>query len=69
MALPPESHDVLQVVLALPKDYREVIYLFYYENYTAVEIARLLGKNVNTIYTRLSRAKKMLKAEMGDELE
>lgn len=69
LAVPPESHELLQVVLALPKDYREVIYLFYYENYSAVEIAKLLGKNVNTIYTRLARAKKLLKAEIGDELE
>lgn len=64
----PENHDVIRSVLELPKNYREVIYLFYYENYSAVEIAKLLGKNVNTIYTRLARAKEMLKTALGDEL-
>ncbi|MGP6147303.1 sigma-70 family RNA polymerase sigma factor [Jeotgalibaca sp. A122] len=65
----PEDHDLIRSVLALPKNYREVIYLFYYENYSAVEIAELLGKNVNTIYTRLARAKEKLKAALGDEWE
>lgn len=63
-----EDHsDVLQAVLSLPKKYKDVIYLFYYEEYTAVEIAKILNKNVNTIYTLLSRAKVILKEKLGGE--
>ena len=62
-----ESTDVLEAVLSLPKKYKEVIYLFYYEDYSAVEIADILGKNTNTVYTNLSRAKKMLKVILGGE--
>ncbi|WP_366776892.1 sigma-70 family RNA polymerase sigma factor, partial [uncultured Gemmiger sp.] len=51
-----EQREVLQAVLALPVPYRDVIYLHYYEGYTAPEIAGILGKNVNTVYTRLTRA-------------
>lgn len=41
-----------RLCLALPLKYRDVVYLHYYENYTAPEISRVMGKNVNTVYTR-----------------
>ena len=65
--LPEENSELLETVLSLPRKYREVIYLFYFEEYTAVDIAEILDKKVNTIYTRLARARDLLKAELGDE--
>lgn len=62
-----EHREVLEAVLSLPLQYRRIIYLHYYEGYSAVEIGKILKKNVNTIYTWLSRARKMLKEKMGDE--
>lgn len=59
--------EVLEAVRSLPKDYREVVYLHYYEGYTAREIAQLLRKNTNTVYTHLSRAREMLKEMLGGE--
>lgn len=65
---PENGHrEVLEAVLSLPLQYRRIIYLHYYEGYSAVEIGKILKKNVNTIYTWLSRARKMLKEKMGDE--
>lgn len=65
---PPEEHRaVLQAVQALPPAYRDVVYLHYYEGYTAPEIARILGKNVNTVYTRLTRARGLLRQALGGE--
>ncbi len=61
------SKEVLETVLKLPEKYRDVIYLFYYEGYTAVEIARILGKKENTVYTWLSRAKEILRERLGGE--
>ncbi len=61
------SREVLEAVLQLPERYREVIYLFYYEGYSAVEIAGILGKKENTIYTWLSRAKGILRKSLGAE--
>ena len=66
----PEAEDhseVLQAVLTLPEKYRQVIYLHYYEGYTAPEIGNLLHKNVNSVYTLLNRAKKQLKEALGGE--
>lgn len=67
-ALPaPEHNDVLEAVLALPVKYREVVYLSYYEGYTAPEIGQILGKKVNTVYTLLTRAKGLLRQRLGGE--
>ena len=64
----PEDHrEVLEAVLALPKKYREVIYLHFYEGYTAPEIGRILGKNPNTVYTLLARAKEELREKLGGD--
>ena len=61
-----EGHnDLLEAVLALPKPYREVIYLHYYEGYTAPEIAGLLKRNPNTVYTHLQKAKELLREALG----
>ena len=63
----PDERDLLEAVLALPAQYKDVVYLYYYEQYTALEIAQILHKNVNTVYTLLNRAKKMLREKLGGE--
>ena len=61
----PEDHpDILEAVLALQDKYKDPIYLHYYEGYTAEEIGRILGKNTNTVYTLLTRARQMLKTSL-----
>lgn len=59
--------EVLEAVLKLPQKYRDVVYLHYYEGYTAPEISRILGKKVNTVYTLLARSKQMLREELGGD--
>ena len=65
--IPPDYRDVLEAVLSLPQKYRDVIYLHYYEDYTAPQIGRILGKNVNTIYTLINRSKQMLREKLGGD--
>ena len=65
--LPPDNREVLEAVLALPYKYREAVYLHYYEGYTAPQIGRILGKNVNTVYTLLTRSKQMLREKLREE--
>ncbi len=65
--LPPDHREVLEAVQALPEKYRDVVYLHYYEGYTAPEIGRLLGKNVNTVYTLLTRSKELLRQKLGGD--
>ena len=64
----PEDHrKVLEAVLALPDKYRDVVYLHYYEGYTAPDIGTILHKNPNTVYTLLTRARDELRKMLGGE--
>ena len=65
--LPPDHREVLEAVLSLPQKYRDVVYLHYFEDYTAPQISRVLGRNVNTIYTLLTRSKQMLREKLGGD--
>lgn len=60
-----EHYAVMEAVWSLPKQYRDVIYLHYYEGYTAPEIAGILKRNPNTVYTHLHKGKEMLKEILG----
>ena len=62
-----EEGSVLEEVRALPRPYRSAIYLHYYEGYTAAEIGKLLGKNTNTVYTLLTRARERLRKTLGGD--
>lgn len=64
-----DHREVLEAVLSLPQKYRDVIYLHYYEGYSAPEIGSILGKNVNTIYTLLARSRRMLREKLGGEAD
>ena len=66
-ALPIYNSEVLDAVLSLPAKYRDTVYLHYYEGYTAAEIAQILKKNKNTVYTLLTRSKQMLKEKLGGD--
>jgi len=56
-----EDEQLAKMVLRLPDTYREVIYLYYFEELSIKEISHLTGVNANTIKTRLKRAKEILK--------
>ena len=60
-----EQYTVMEAVWSLPRQYRDVIYLHYYEGYTAPEIAGILKRNPNTVYTHLHKGKELLKEALG----
>ena len=62
-----DDRDVLEAVSSLPQKYKDVVYLHYYEDYTAPQISRILGKNVNTIYTLITRSKRLLREKLGGD--
>ena len=64
----PAERELADTLSALPKKYRAVIHLFYFEGYSSKEIADILGLSVSSVTTRLSRAREKLKSIMtGDE--
>lgn len=56
-----EESELFEKLMSLPEKYREILYLYYYEDYPAKEIAKLLGRNESTVRTQLSKGRERLK--------
>ncbi len=59
-----KEDSVIEAVRALPENYRNTVYLHYYEGYSAKEIGKILDAKPNTVLSWLSRGRAMLKKEM-----
>ena len=57
-----DTFDVLDAVQTLPVQDRYAVYLYYYEGYGVKEIGKLLKEPDGTVSSRLSRARKKLRA-------
>ncbi len=55
---------ILSEIMKLKKDYRNAIFLYYYEDYTLEQAAKIMNINPNTFSSLLRRAKKKLKADL-----
>jgi len=55
------SIALMQEILSLPARYREVVFLFYYEDMKLAEIAQLLKISASTVSDRLRKARAMLR--------
>ena len=64
-----EDGSVLDAVRALPENYRNAVYLHYYEGYTAAEVGRMLGAPTNTVLSWLRRARAQLHTMLKEEIE
>lgn len=59
--------EILDAVKQLPEKYRISIYLFYYEAYSAKEIAAILGKSESTVNQYLTRGRRKLRSYLTEE--
>lgn len=57
-----EKSELVSKLITLPVQYREILYLYYFEDFTMREIAELLKMTEGNVRTRLSRARTKLKA-------
>ena len=57
-----DTYEVLDAVQTLPTPDRYAVYLYYYEGYGIRDIGHLLKEPEGTVSSRLSRARKKLKA-------
>ena len=64
LAQKDEGKRILENVMKLPAKYRIVIHLFYYDDLSVAEIAKILGLSESNVKTRLSRARNMMKNEI-----
>ena len=62
LAADSATDETLPVLFSLPEKYKAALYLYYYEGYGVKEIGHLLKEPEGTISSRLSRARKKLRA-------
>lgn len=62
-----EKSEVYYAVLDLPRKYRTVVHLFYYEDMSISEISTLLNTKESTIKSQLHRARNKLKETLNKE--
>lgn len=65
-----DSHErlVMERIMSMPPDYREVLYLHCFCGYSLKELSELLRCNENTLKSRLRRGREMLKDLLDDGL-
>lgn len=63
----PEKTDLFYALDKLAIKEREIIHLYYYEGYSVHEISEIMLMSETAIQTRLYRARKKLKDELGKE--
>jgi len=61
----PEQGELIKSILELPSEQKQLIYLHYYEGRTIPEIAEIMQKNINTVYSMLKRSKIRLAKKVG----
>ncbi|MCR6546941.1 RNA polymerase sigma factor [Dehalobacterium formicoaceticum] len=60
-----QEKEIIAKLLALPEKYRVVLHLYYLEDYSVKEIAKILGRNESTIRSQLQRGREKLKIDLG----
>ena len=55
------NNKLLDIVCSLPPKYKEVIALFYFENYDIKDISKILNISLSSTKKRLERARKIIK--------
>lgn len=65
-AVPFEMDETLQSVMALPDKYKTAIYMFYYEGYSANEIATHMGKTDASVWRYLHEGRQRLKRALKE---
>lgn len=63
----PEAQTLFTEVMKLPEKYRIVIHLFYYEDYTIREIAKIMNVTESNVKVRLTRGRRLLRNVLKEE--
>ena len=62
-----EDSTLFETVMELPEKFRVAIHLFYYEDLSVKEIAKVLKISESNVKVRLSRGRKILKEVLKEE--
>lgn len=62
-----EYGEILEALLGMPKKYRVLLYLHYYEGYSLEEIGKILSVNASTLRSRISKGRKLLGEKLKED--
>lgn len=62
-----DSRDISWALMKTPQKYRDVLYLYYCEQYKVKEIAEILNTKENTVKSLLKRGREILKSVYGGD--
>jgi len=62
-----ERKRIKDIVFSLPAVYREIIVLYYYEEFSLKEICSILDENENTVKSKLHRGRNKIKQKLVEE--
>jgi len=60
-----ENSDLFSSIMKLKQSYKEIILMYYYQQLSVKEISQILDISESNAFTRLSRARQVLKDELG----
>lgn len=64
-----EEYEVMDAVMRLPVKYRGIILLFYFEDYSIAQIAKIMQQSESTIGSQLYRARQLLKPMLKEDID
>ncbi|PIC83248.1 RNA polymerase [Sporosarcina sp. P1] len=67
LILKEEQSAIATAILALPIKYREIILFYYYEELNMREIATFLDLSENTVKTRMTKARTLLRGKLSND--
>ena len=62
-----EEQELMELVMKLPPNHRDAIYLFYYEGYSTKEIAEIMDAEESTVRSWMLRGRRQQKGWLEDE--
>lgn len=63
------NREIMEAVMKLPRRYREVIHLFYFQQMSVREIGAVTGRKESTVTSQLTRGREMLKKNLKEEYQ
>lgn len=61
------NREIMEAVMKLPRKYREVIHLFYFQQLSIKEISAITGRRESTVTSQLTRGRELLKKNLKEE--
>lgn len=64
-----EKREIMEAVMKLPRKYREVIHLFYFQQMSIKEIGIVTGRKESTVTSQLTRGRELLRKNLKEEYQ